>query len=114
NVRGPDLKELQKYSAQILQIMKATPGMVDQDTTFSIGNPEVHVQIDRAKAADLGVRATDVATALRTLVAGEEVSKFKDGDDQYSVRLRLSPDDRNRPEKIAGMSIHSNRLGQVQ
>src|SRR5262245_20142280 len=114
NVRGPDLKELQKYSDQILGLMKATPGMVDQDTTFSIGNPEVHVRIDRAKAADLGVRATDVATALRTMVAGEEVSKFKDGDDQYSVRLRLLPEDRDRGEKIANLWIPSTRLGQVQ
>jgi HAE1 family hydrophobic/amphiphilic exporter-1 len=114
NVRGPDLKELQKYSDQILALMKATPGMVDQDTTFSIGNPEVHVHIDRAKAADLGVRATDVATALRTMVAGEEVSKFKDGDDQYSVRLRLLPEDRDRGEKIANLWIPSTRLGQVQ
>src|SRR5207244_794918 len=39
NVRGPDLKELEKYSSQILQIMRSTPGLVDQDTTFSIGNP---------------------------------------------------------------------------
>jgi len=114
NVRGPGLKELQKYSDQILTLMKATPGMVDQDTTFSIGNPEVHVRIDRAKAADLGVRATDVATALRTMVAGEEVSKFKDGDDQYSVRLRLLPEDRDRGEKIANLWIPSTRLGQVQ
>ena len=114
NVRGPDLKELQKYSDEILQMMRSTPGMVDQDTTFSIGNPEVHVHIDRAKAADLGVRATDVATALRTMVAGEEVSKFKDGDDQYAVRLRVLPEDRNRPEKIQNLWIPSNRLGQVQ
>jgi HAE1 family hydrophobic/amphiphilic exporter-1 len=114
NVRGPDLKELQKYSDQILKLMKSTPGMVDQDTTFSIGNPEVDVQIDRAKAADLGVRATDVATALRTMVAGEEVSKFKDADDQYSVKLRLLPADRDRPEKIANLWIPSTRLGQVQ
>jgi hydrophobic/amphiphilic exporter-1 (mainly G- bacteria), HAE1 family len=60
------------------------------------------------------VRATDVATALRTMVAGEEVSKFKDGDDQYSVRLRLFPEDRNRGEKIANLWIPSTRLGQVQ
>jgi HAE1 family hydrophobic/amphiphilic exporter-1 len=108
------LKELEKYSNQILGLMKNTPGMVDQDTTFSAGNPEVHVRIDRPKAADLGVRATDVATALRTMVAGEEVSKFKDGDDQYSVRLRLSPQDRDRPEKVEGLWIPSTRLGQVQ
>src|SRR5439155_540171 len=114
NVRGPDLKELQKYSSQILELMRSSSGLVDQDTTFSIGNPEVHVHLDRAKAADLGVRATDVATALRTLVAGEEVSKFKDGDEQYSVRLRLLPADRDRPEKIENLWIPSTRLGQVQ
>jgi hydrophobic/amphiphilic exporter-1 (mainly G- bacteria), HAE1 family len=114
NVRGPDLRELQKYSDQILALMKTTPGMIDQDTTLSIGNPEVHVRIDRAKAADLGVRAADVATALRTMVAGEEVSKFKDGDDQYSVRLRLLQEDRDRREKIANLWIPSTRLGQVQ
>jgi len=114
NVRGPDLKELQKYSSQILELMRSSRGLVDQDTTFSIGNPEVHVHLDRAKAADLGVRAADVATALRTMVAGEEVSKFKDGDEQYSVRLRLLPEDRDRPEKIQNLWIPSNRLGQVQ
>jgi len=114
NVRGPDLKELEKYSDQILGEMKQIPGLVDQDTTLNIGNPEIHVQLDRAKAADLGVRAQDVASALRTMVAGEEVGKFKDGDDQYSVRLRLSRVDRDRPEKIANLWIPSSRLGQVQ
>jgi HAE1 family hydrophobic/amphiphilic exporter-1 len=114
NVRGPDLKELEKYSSQILAEMKRIPGLVDQDTTLNVGNPEVQVHLDRAKAADLGVRAQDVAMALRTMVAGEEVSKFKDGDDQYSVRLRLSSADRDRPEKIANLWIPSARLGQVQ
>ena len=114
NIRGPDLKELEKYSNQILELMRSSPGLVDQDTTFSIGNPEVHVHLDRAKAADLGVRASDVATALRTMIAGEEVSKFKDGDEQYSVRLRLLPEDRDRPEKIQNLWIPSSRLGQVQ
>jgi len=114
NVRGPDLKELEKYSSQILAEMKQIPGLVDQDTTLNIGNPEVHVHIDRAKAADLGVRAQDVAAALRTMVAGEEVGKFKDGDDQFSVRMRLLREDRDRPEKIANLWIPSSRLGQVQ
>src|SRR5262245_27142366 len=114
NVHGPDLKELEKVSGQILGEMKQIPGLVDQDTTLNIGNPEIHVEIDRAKAADLGVRAQDVATALRTMVAGEEVGKFKDGDDQYSVWLRLAREDRDRPEKIANLWIPSSRLGEVQ
>lgn len=114
NVGGPDLDQLQKYSDQILAMMRTVPGMVDQDTTLNIGNPEVHVKLDRAKAADLGVRATDAASALRTMVAGEEVSKFKEGDEQYSVQLRVLAEDRDRPEKIRTLWIPSNRLGQVQ
>jgi HAE1 family hydrophobic/amphiphilic exporter-1 len=114
NVRGPDLDELAKLSGQALKMMKEVPGVVDQDTTLNIGNPEVHVRIDRAKAADLGVRIEDVASALRTLVAGEEVSKYKDGEDQYDVRMRLPGVDRNRPEKIQNLWIPSSRVGQVQ
>jgi HAE1 family hydrophobic/amphiphilic exporter-1 len=114
NLRGPDLDELAKYSSQALALMKEVPGIVDQDTTLNIGNPEVHVRIDRAKAADLGVRVEDVAGALRTLVAGEEISKYKDGEDQYAVRLRLPAVDRDRPEKIQNLWVPSSRLGQVQ
>ena len=114
NVRGPDLRELERTSNLILAEMKKIPGLVDQDTTLNIGNPEVDVTLDRAKAADLGVRAQDAASALRTMIAGEEVGKFKDGDDQYSVRLRLARDDRDRPDKIANLWIPSSRLGQVQ
>jgi hydrophobic/amphiphilic exporter-1 (mainly G- bacteria), HAE1 family len=114
NVRGPDLDELAKISGQALALMKEVPGVVDQDTTLNIGNPEVHVRIDRAKAADLGVRVEDVAAALRTLIAGEEVSKYRDGEDQYAVRLRLPHVDRDRPEKIQNLWVPSSRLGQVQ
>jgi HAE1 family hydrophobic/amphiphilic exporter-1 len=114
NVRGPDLKDLAKYSDQILTMMRGVPGVVDQDTTLNLGNPEVHVSLDRAKAADLGVRPEDVAGALRTLIAGEEVSKFKDGEDQYPVRVRLPLEERNRPEKILGLWVPSTRSGQVQ
>jgi len=114
NVRGPGLDELAKYSSEILNMMHTVPGMVDQDTTLNIGNPEIHVSLDRAKAADLGVRAEDVASTLRTLIAGEEVSKYKDGEDQYSVQMRLAREDRDRPAKIETLWVPSNRLGQVQ
>ena len=89
--------------------------MVDQDTTFNIGNPEVHVHLDRAKAADLGVRATDVASALRTMVAGEEVSA------NSKTATTNMPSGCVFCQKIAialkrsqNLWIPSNRLGQVQ
>jgi HAE1 family hydrophobic/amphiphilic exporter-1 len=107
NVRGPGLTNWRSTPARILKMMQTVPGMVDQDTTLNIGNPEIHVALDRAKAADLGVRAEDVASTLRTLIAGEEVSKFKDGEDQYSVQMRLAHEDRDRPAKIETLWVPS-------
>jgi hydrophobic/amphiphilic exporter-1 (mainly G- bacteria), HAE1 family len=55
------------------------------------------VAVNRARAADLGVNIESLATNLRTLVGGEEVSEFKDGDDQFVVLLRLDEPYRNNP-----------------
>ena len=65
------------------------PGVVDVDTNFEPTQPELRINIDRARAADLGVNIDTLANNLRTLVGGEEVSEFKDGDDQFKVLLRL-------------------------
>ena len=71
--------------------------MVDVDTNFEPTQPELRINVDRARAADLGVNIDSLATSLRTLVGGEEVSEFKDGDDQFMVRLRLDEPFRNDP-----------------
>jgi hydrophobic/amphiphilic exporter-1 (mainly G- bacteria), HAE1 family len=88
-VQGPDLDQLQIYTGELLQRVKTIPGVVDADTNLDATKPELRVSVDRARAADLGVPIDSLATNLRTLVGGEEVSKFKDGDEQYSVQLRL-------------------------
>lgn len=88
-VQGPDLNQLQVYGTQLMDIMRSVPGLVDVDSSFELTKPEVHVAVDRARAADLGVAIDALGADLRTLMSGDEVSKFKDGDDQYSVQLRL-------------------------
>ena len=78
-IAGPDLKKLEEYSAKMLEKMKTIPDAVDVDSTLIAGKPEVQLEIDRDTAADLGVRVGDVAQALNTLVAGQEVSTFNAG-----------------------------------
>ncbi|MGH9959643.1 MAG: efflux RND transporter permease subunit, partial [Pyrinomonadaceae bacterium] len=85
-INGPDLDRLRKYSDELLARMKTIPDVVDVDSTLVTGKPELRVVIDRARAADLGVRVGDIAQALNTLVAGQEVSTFNAGTDQYDVR----------------------------
>ena len=80
------------YAQTLIKRLAAIPGFVDVDTAQAQRKPEVQVVIDRQKAADLGVRVGDVASTLRTLVGGEKVGFYREGGEQYDVRLRLAED----------------------
>ena len=110
---GPDLDKLSRYTSDLLQKMKTVPELVDVDTTLIMGKPEVRVVIDRARAADLGVRVSDIAQALNTLVAGEEVSTFNAGTDQYNVRVRATGQYRTSVQGLKRMIISSSKTGWV-
>ncbi|MGH9902559.1 MAG: efflux RND transporter permease subunit, partial [Pyrinomonadaceae bacterium] len=112
-VSGPDLQKLTQYSNQLLEKMKTVPDVVDADTSLVTGKPELRVVIDRARAADLGVRVGDIAQALNTLVAGQDVSTFNVGTDQYDVRLRATGEFRASKEGLARMIVASPKVGWV-
>ena len=57
---------------------KKEPGVVDVDTSLNVGKPELSVQLDRMKAADLGVQISDAAEALRLLVGGDQVTTYNE------------------------------------
>ncbi len=94
-IQGPDIEQLQQYTLQLMEKIREVPGVVDVDTNFEATQPELRIGVDRARAADLGVNIDTLANNLRTLVGGEEVSEFKDGDDQFKVLLRLDEPFRN-------------------
>ncbi len=112
-INGPDLEKLTKYSDEMLAKMKTVPDVVDADSTLVTGKPELRVVIDRARAADLGVRVGDIAQALNTLVAGQKVSTFNAGTDQYSVRVRASGEFRASVEGLKRMIVSSSKIGWV-
>ena len=107
-IQGPDLDQLQIYTAELMAKVKEIPGVADVDSNFDFTKPELRITVDRARSADLGVPIDSLATNLRTLVGGEEVSKFKDGDDQYSVVLRLDEPFRNNPASMGSLLVPSN------
>ncbi|MDD5657961.1 MAG: efflux RND transporter permease subunit, partial [Elusimicrobia bacterium] len=86
-ITGPDLEVLRELAGKVVEALKATPGVVDVDTTLVFAKPELKVRIDRDRAQDLGVKVEDIATTLRTMVSGEEeITKYKEGDELYEVR----------------------------
>ena len=112
-IGGPDLEKLTKYSEALLEKMKTIPDVVDADSTLVTGKPELRVVIDRARAADLGVRVSDIAQSLNTLVAGQKVSTFNAGTDQYDVRVRATGQFRSSVEGLNQMIVSSSQIGWV-
>ena len=110
---GPDLDKLSQYANQLLAKLKAFPKVVDADTTLVYGKPELRVEIDRQRAADLGVRVSDIAQALNTLIAGQVVSTFPSGGELYDVRLRAAEEFRTNTEALNQLSVASNKVGSV-
>ena len=106
---GPELAKLDEYSAKLLEHMKKDPNIVDADRSFLPGKPEVRVQIDRKRAADLGVRVSDIANTLNILMAGSDVSTYNEGKDQYDVVVRASAEFRRDPASLLSMTVPSSR-----
>ena len=112
-ISGPDLNRLSEYSQQLQEKMKTIPDVVDVDSSLVAGKPELRVVIDRERAADLGVRVGDIAQALNTLVAGQKVSTFNEGKDQYEVVVRATGQYRGGPEGLKQMIVGSTKGGWV-
>jgi hydrophobic/amphiphilic exporter-1 (mainly G- bacteria), HAE1 family len=104
-LRGPDLQALDGYAQLLIKRFTAIPGFADVDTGQAQRRPEVEVRIDRQKASDLGIRAEDIALTLRTMVGGEKVGFYREGGEQYDVRLRLKGDYRKEASVISALTV---------
>lgn len=107
NLRGDDLQELEKAAIAITDRLRQTPGFADIDITYRSGKPQLDVDIDRARAADLGVQAMSVASTVRTLIAGDEATEFEAHGDRYSVRVQLPDNLRTSSEVIERAQVRT-------
>jgi HAE1 family hydrophobic/amphiphilic exporter-1 len=113
-LQGPDLNRLDEYAAAVKTRLSKVPGVVDIDSTYEPGKPEVRVRINRDKAADLGVNVASVANAMRTLVGGDDqVTTYREGDDRYDVQLRLMEEFRASPDALQRVFVPSAIRGNV-
>ncbi|MHB8897638.1 MAG: efflux RND transporter permease subunit, partial [Thermoguttaceae bacterium] len=123
-ITGPDLEELARFSEALRQrcqpagapaqagasALPPIPGIVDADTTLRLNKPELLIEIDRQRAANLGVDVAEIAQTLRVAIGGDDrVSRYRDPalDDVYDVELRLVGIDRNSPEDISQLYVRT-------
>ncbi|MEO8257539.1 MAG: efflux RND transporter permease subunit [Acidobacteriota bacterium] len=105
---GPDIAKLYDYSQQILARAQTTPSLVDARTDYSDASPEVQVAVDRARAADLGVRMATVGNTLRLLVSGDdEISTYREAGEQYPVKIRVLESQRRDISTVGKLTVTS-------
>ena len=96
SLQGSDLQELERLSLVVMEKIRDIPGLVDLDSSVKPGKPTIAVQVNREAASDLGLTVNQIATSLRTLVAGQTVGNWRASDDQtYDVNVRLAPEARH-------------------
>ncbi|WP_083457671.1 efflux RND transporter permease subunit [Sandaracinus amylolyticus] len=104
---GPDLNQLDQYVQRMLTEARQLPGVAEASTSLVTGRPAYEIQVDRRRAADLGVSVVDIASAMQLMVGGVEVTDYSEAGEQYEVRVRADADFRSRPEDIAQITVPS-------
>ena len=112
-IAGPDMEKLTEYANALVEKMKTDQLYRDPDTSIEVGSPEIRVAIDRTRAADLGVRAGDVAQVLNILSAGQNISTFSENSEQYDVVVRAEEQYRRDRSYLPWFTVTSSNGGTV-
>ena len=107
SIRGNDLAEVTAAAEALRDEMAATGKFVDLDLTYRGGKPEVAIEVDRNKAADLGIPVASVARTVRALMAGDTISDLKEGSDIYDVILQMPDEQRASFEALSNLKVRA-------
>jgi multidrug efflux pump len=98
-------ENLNRVTRQMLDEIAKNPGIVSADVDLRLNKPELRIEVDRAKAADMGVSVEVVAKALETMLGGRQVTRYKRDAEQYDVIVQTRPSGRSTPEDIDSINV---------
>jgi HAE1 family hydrophobic/amphiphilic exporter-1 len=111
-VSGTDYDEVRRAATTVADVVRKVPGASDVRLSSEEGKPETRIEIDRQKMASLGLTLAEVGTALRVAFNGDDDSKFREGTNEYSLRIVLDEFDRSRTDDVKRLTF-VNRKGQL-
>ena len=112
-VRGYDMDLATEVANQVLDIMRNMSGIVDPRITRDGRVPEAQLNIDRQKAADLGLWVEDIATFLEICMAGKRAADFRIDGKEHPIQVRLKDSEKMTLDELLGLSIANNEGRQV-
>src|SRR5690606_30155799 len=97
---GPDYAELAQWRDRILARMESNPGIQDPDSDYKETRPQMRVEVDRDRAADLGVPVQEIGRTLETMMGSRRVTTYVDNGEEYEVMLQADRDKRMDPSDL--------------
>jgi HAE1 family hydrophobic/amphiphilic exporter-1 len=113
-VSGTNRAEVQKAADRVVEIVRTIPGTADVRLSSEEGKPETRVEIDRQKMAAFGLSLAEVGATLRVALSGDDDSKYRDGDDEYPIRIVLDEFDRSGQADLGALAFVNRRGEQIE
>jgi multidrug efflux pump len=110
---GPDYGELAAWRDRMLARMADNPGILDPESDYKETRPQLRIEINFERAADLGVSTEEIGTTLETMMGSRRVTTFVENGEEYDVVLQAKPDDRAAPANLENLYVRSARSGQL-
>lgn len=104
-VTGPELDELQRISDDIKQRLEGIPGLIGLETGAEDQTPLLRLFVDRQRAAQFGLRVSEVGEAIRHAVDGQVATQYIDGNQEYDMRVRLPYDTITNAEDLGSLLL---------
>jgi HAE1 family hydrophobic/amphiphilic exporter-1 len=108
-LRGHDLETAARLARRVEAVMKSVPGIADVRIGREEGLEERTIQVDTARAADLGLDRSEIARTLETYVLGRVATRLRQDGDEYDIRVMLREQDRARTEQLRSLPLLSPR-----
>jgi HAE1 family hydrophobic/amphiphilic exporter-1 len=110
---GFDLSRMQRTAEQMRDRIATIPGIVDPDISLRPGKPEAQIEMDRARAASLGMDVSTVGMTIRNAIEGNDSAKFREEGEQFPIRVRFREQDRGRLEELSDIAVASRFVSGV-
>lgn len=104
-ISGKTFYTLGELAATVREQIRSIPGLVDVQDDFDRGRPEIQIRPDIEKAARYGVRRQDIASTILTAIRGQEVTKYRVGEDEYDIVVRLDRGARQSVEDLEELTV---------
>jgi len=106
-VQGNSYEELDAAVEKLLAKMRESGSIVNADSDLKLNKPQLAVDVDREKAAAVGVDVETIGRTLETLLGGRQVTRFKREGKQYDVIVQLEAKDRNTPADLTSIYVRA-------